>query len=70
MTVVELTDVEAKLFIEFRKRQSFLEMIESVGGFDVKNGSITVSFDNLGAVGSIKVEKFYRPASMNFVNEK
>jgi hypothetical protein len=37
------------------KRYAFMRMLESIGAFTLKNGNITIHFDNLGCVA--KVEK-------------
>lgn len=59
-TIVTLSPQEARLFIEFQKRHAFMEMLESVDAFNIKGGSITIHFNNLGGVGSIDVQRHYR----------
>lgn len=60
LTTVQLTPEEAKLFIEFQKRYAFMQLLESVDAFNIKEGSIEVRFDNLGGIGSMEIRKHYR----------
>lgn len=59
-TAVYLTEEQAKLFIEFQKRFAFLKLLESIQGFDIKNGSITISFDSVGKISSVEKKEHYR----------
>lgn len=61
LTKIELTPEEAQLFVKFQKRYAFIEIMESIGAFDIKSGSVKLSFDKLGAIGSIEVLKHYHP---------
>ncbi len=64
MTVIELTDDEARLFIEFRKRQEFIGHLvgymESLNVFDLKNTSVTLDIDNIGIVSHMSVTRHFR----------
>ncbi len=60
LTSVDLTNEEALLFIQFRKRQAFMELIESVGGFDIKNGVLKLNFNSHGGVSSVVIERTFR----------
>ncbi len=57
---IEITEEDAKLFTEFQRRYIFMKMLESVDAFEIKNGSVTIHFNNLGEVGSIDVNKHLR----------
>lgn len=59
-TVVELSPADAALFIAFQKRYAFMQLLESIGAFDIRSGSITIHFDNLGGVGSVDTNRHYR----------
>lgn len=52
---VEMNDADAILFVEFQKRYAFMKMLESIDAFAIRNGSITVHFDNLGRI--VKIDK-------------
>lgn len=60
LTVVHLTPEEAALFIQFQKRFAFVKVMESIGAFDLKSGSITINFDHLGQIGSIDKQEHLR----------
>ncbi len=60
-TLVELTPDDALLFIEYQKRHAFMQVLEQIGAFDIKSGSLTIHFDALGGIGSVDVNKHYRP---------
>lgn len=60
-TIIELTPADALLFIEYQKRYAFMKLLESVGAFSVKNGSITIHFDSMGTIASVDKAEHYRP---------
>lgn len=60
LTSVQLTPEEALLFIQFQKRFSFMQMLESVGAFDIRSGSVEIHFDNLGGIGSVDIHRHLR----------
>lgn len=51
------------LFVQYQKRYAFMKLLESIGAFDVKNGYITIHFDNIGGIGSVDVQRHYRLAT-------
>jgi len=53
MTVLTLNDADAQLFLEFRR-------LQSTGVFDVKNGSVTLHFDNQGNVRMVEKKEMLR----------
>lgn len=61
LTHVELTPEDAVLFLQFQKRYAFMKLLESIGAFDLKSGSIEVHFTNIGEIGSIDVHRHLRP---------
>jgi hypothetical protein len=61
MTKIELTTEEAKLFIEFQKRYAFIKAMDNLHIFDLKDGSVEIHFDSLGAIGLIKTHQNFRP---------
>lgn len=53
LTTVQLSEKEAKLFI-------MMQLLESLGVFDIKSGSVNIHFDKDGKIGSVEVNKTYR----------
>jgi len=62
-TMVALTKEEAALFIEFQKRYAFMQMLDSLDVFDIRNGSITVNFDSMGGISTVIKNQVYRPGA-------
>lgn len=60
-TPILLTDREAVLFVQFQKHISLIGLLESVGAFDVKSGSVTIHFDAMGQIGSVDKHQHFRP---------
>lgn len=59
LTKIELTNEEAILFVQFQKRYSFMQLLESVNAFDIKGGSVTVHFDRNGLIQSVDKQERY-----------
>lgn len=59
MTTVELTETEAKLFIRFQKHRALIELLEQIGAFDIKSGSVTINFSRLGGIVSIEKQEHF-----------
>lgn len=57
-TKIELTETQAKLFIKFQERAAFMELLESLGVFNMRSGSIqlTINFDAEGRIGSVATQ--------------
>lgn len=53
ITTLQLNDKEAKLFI-------MMQLLESLGVFDIKSGSVTIHFDKDGKIGGVDVNKKYK----------
>lgn len=56
MMNIELTDDEARLFMEFREHQALLTSLISLGLFTLRRGSMTLSYGINGEM-SIEVRK-------------
>lgn len=56
MTIVEMTDEDARLFLMFRQHQSRFKLLLEGGVFDIKSGQATISFKPTGEIGSIVVQ--------------
>lgn len=61
-TLIELTPADALLFIEFQKRHAFMALLDSLGVFNVRNGSVTIHFDSLGQLSTVEKKEIYRPS--------
>lgn len=60
LTVVELSQYEASQFIIFQKHRALIGLLESIGAFDLRSGSVTIHFDHLGQVGGIDKQQHFR----------
>jgi len=52
LTTIELTEEEAKMFI-------MMQLLRSLGVFDIKSGSVTIHFDKEGKIGGVETRKKY-----------
>jgi len=57
MINVELTEIDAELFREFRRVQDMLRVLNDAGVFQTKNGKIILNFNEDGVLTDIKVDK-------------
>lgn len=53
LTTIQLTEQEAKLFV-------MMQLLQSLGVFDIKSGSVTIHFDKDGKIGSVEINKTYK----------
>lgn len=53
MTILQLTDADAKLFLLFRKHQDVFGVMVQAGVFNVRSGEAILSFKPTGELGSI-----------------
>lgn len=56
-----LDTTEAGKFKLFQKYFVAFSLLESVGAFNIKNGSITLDFDSFGQIRSVRKEEMFRP---------
>lgn len=59
-TTIELTAADALLFVEFQKRYALMQLLDNIGAFAVKSGSVTIHFDALGAIANVEVKRHYK----------
>lgn len=61
LTIVELTPLEAQSFVTFQKHRALIGLLESIGAFSVKNGSITIHFSRSGEIVSVDKQEHFSP---------
>lgn len=59
-STVSLTDDEAKNFATFQKHHVLIELLTSIGAFDIRGGSVTIHFDSLGRIKVIDKNEQFR----------
>jgi len=62
-TVIELTPIEAESFIIFQKHRALIGLLESMGAFNIRNGSIEIHFSRLGEIVSVDKHEHFNPHS-------
>lgn len=61
LTVVQLTPLDAQVFVEYRRHQDLFQRLLSSGVFDIHGGSAELHFDSDGTLRKIdKHETVYR----------
>lgn len=60
LVIVYLTPQQAQEMNEINKRYAFIKVLESLGVFELKNGSVEIHFDSLGRVASIQKHQHYK----------
>ena len=58
--IVTMSDSDAKMFIEFQKRYAFIQLLESIGAFNLKSASLTINFDAFGQIASLEKKEHYK----------
>ena len=58
---IELTQIDAEAFRLFQQYYVPFKMLDSIGAFKTKNGSITLDFDSSGQIKGIRKEELFRP---------
>lgn len=59
-TALYLTQDEVEQFILFQKRRAFMGLLESMGAFNIKDGSITIHFNHMGEIKTVDKHEVYR----------
>ena len=57
---VNLTDEEALSFVRYQKHRLFIEKLEAMKAFDIKDGSITIHFGSIGEIRQIEKHEIVR----------
>ncbi len=58
---IYLTPIDVESFKLFQKHYIAFKMLDSVGAFNIKAGSVTINFDQEGQIKGIKKEEMFRP---------
>ncbi len=59
LIVVQFTPEQAKEAALLNKHYTFIKLLESVGVFELKSGTVTINFDKFGRVGNIDINKHF-----------
>jgi len=60
-TTIQLSDQDAASFVAFQRHYSLIKLFESLGVFELTNGSVQVDFDGNGKIGHVEIHRHYRP---------
>ncbi len=59
-TTVQLSKKDALEFVRFQKHYAFVELMDSLGVFNVQNGTVEIHFDQFGQIGSVDIKRRFR----------
>lgn len=59
-TPVYLTDEECQQFIKFQKHRALIGLLDSIGFFTLKSGSIQIHIDSNGKIAGVEKMEHYR----------
>lgn len=57
---INLTPDEALLFVTFQKHHALIALLDSIGAFDIRSGSVTIHFDSVGRISTAETNRHYR----------
>lgn len=60
LTTIQLTSEEAKLFTQFQKRFAFMQLMESLGIFEIRSGKVEIHFSVKGEIVGIDIHRSYK----------
>lgn len=60
-TPVYLTDEECAQFVIFQKHRALIGLLDSIGAFNVTNGSIRIHFGSLGRIVGVDKQEHFKP---------
>lgn len=61
LIAIYLSPEESASFLLFQKHYVAFKMLESVGAFNIRTGSVRIDFDKEGQIKGIDVNQMYRP---------
>ncbi len=56
----ELAPHEEQRFLTFKKYYAFMVLLDNMGAFDMKNGTLAINFDKMGNIGSVEKREQFR----------
>lgn len=57
---IELSEFDAKMFVNFQKHYNLVGLLDNIGAFDLKGGSVQIHFDSFGQIRSIDKQQHYK----------
>ena len=63
---IQITEVDAQVFILFQKHYVAFKMLDSIGAFNTKTASVTLHFAQNGQIKSIEKNETFRPELSTF----
>lgn len=60
-TPVYLTPDECEQFVIFQKHRALIGLLDSIGAFNITNGSIRIHFGSLGRIVGLDKQEHYKP---------
>ena len=55
-----LSEEDARMFILFQKQHALINALDSLGVFDMRNGSVTIHYDSVGKIRSMEKKQQFR----------
>ena len=59
LTTINLTHEDAQQFVRYQKHKALIDLLENVGAFDMKGGSITLHFGISGEIKTIDKHEYF-----------
>lgn len=53
LTPIYLSPEDTVVFQKFQRHYTLIGLLDSVGAFDIRSGSVTINFDAQGQIGSV-----------------
>jgi hypothetical protein len=53
LTALYLTPEDITVFQKFQRHYALIGLLDSIGAFDIRSGSVTIHFDANGHIGSV-----------------
>lgn len=58
-TTIQLSDEDARAFINFQKHYTMINLMDSLGVFNITNGSVEIHFDTIGQIAKVDIHTHY-----------
>lgn len=63
-TTLQLSEQDALVFVKFQRHHALVMLLDSIGAFDLKSGSVTINFDATGRIGSVDKFQHFKASAM------